>query len=56
MHNRRAQPRPGCSAWRPDRWESMQRTDLDAAEVVIEFAEHLYRADLYAIEVTVYSR
>jgi DNA-binding GntR family transcriptional regulator len=34
----------------------MQRTALDSAGVVMEFAEHVYRADKYAIEVTVYSR
>lgn len=35
---------------------SMQRTAFDAAGRSVEFAEHLYRADLYAIEVTVFSR
>jgi DNA-binding GntR family transcriptional regulator len=35
---------------------SMQRTAFDAAGHPVEYAEHLYRADLYAIEVTVYNR
>ncbi len=35
---------------------SMQRTAFDAAGHPVEFAEHLYRADLYAIEVTVFNR
>lgn len=35
---------------------SMQRTAFDAAGQAVEFAENLYRADHYAIEVTVHSR
>jgi DNA-binding GntR family transcriptional regulator len=35
---------------------SMQRTAFDPAGHAVEYAEHLYRADLYAIEVTVYNR
>lgn len=35
---------------------SMQRTAFDAAGHAVEFADNLYRADLYAIEVTVYNR
>jgi DNA-binding GntR family transcriptional regulator len=35
---------------------SMQRTAFDAAGQAVEFADNLYRADLYAIEVTVYTR
>jgi DNA-binding GntR family transcriptional regulator len=35
---------------------SMQRTAFDAAGHPVEYAEHLYRADLYAIEVTVHNR
>lgn len=35
---------------------SMQRTAFDGAGQAVEFAENLYRADNYAIEVTVYSR
>jgi len=35
---------------------SMQRTAFDAAGRAVEFADNLYRADLYAIEVTVYNR
>ena len=35
---------------------SMQRTAFDAAGHAVEFAEHRYRADLYAIEVTVFNR
>jgi DNA-binding GntR family transcriptional regulator len=35
---------------------SMQRTAFDAAGHPIEFGDHLYRADLYAIEVTVFNR
>ena len=35
---------------------SMQRTAFDATGLAVEFADNLYRADLYAIEVTVYNR
>ncbi len=35
---------------------SMQRTAFDAAGRAVEFGDHLYRADLYAIEVTVFNR
>lgn len=35
---------------------SMQRTAFDKAGQAVEFADHLYRADLYAIEVTVFNR
>jgi DNA-binding GntR family transcriptional regulator len=35
---------------------SMQRTAFDSASHPVEFADHLYRADLYAIEVTVHNR
>jgi DNA-binding GntR family transcriptional regulator len=35
---------------------SMQRTAFDAAGHAVEFADHVYRADLYAIEVTVFNR
>jgi DNA-binding GntR family transcriptional regulator len=35
---------------------SMQRTAFDAAGHVVEFADNVYRADLYAIEVTVFNR
>lgn len=35
---------------------AMQRTAFDASGRAVEFADHLYRADLYAIEVTVYNR
>lgn len=35
---------------------SMQRTAFDAAGHTVEFADNLYRADLYAIEVTVFNR
>ncbi|HKT02176.1 MAG TPA: GntR family transcriptional regulator [Rugosimonospora sp.] len=35
---------------------SMQRTAFDAAGHPVEFGDHLYRADLYAIEVTVFNR
>jgi DNA-binding GntR family transcriptional regulator len=35
---------------------SMQRTAFDASGLAVEFADNLYRADLYAIEVTVYNR
>jgi DNA-binding GntR family transcriptional regulator len=35
---------------------SMQRTAFDSAGHAVEFADHLYRADLYAIEVTVFNR
>ncbi len=35
---------------------SMQRTAFDTAGHAVEFADHLYRADLYAIEVTVFNR
>jgi DNA-binding GntR family transcriptional regulator len=35
---------------------SMQRTAFDAAGLPVEFGDHLYRADLYAIEVTVFNR
>jgi DNA-binding GntR family transcriptional regulator len=35
---------------------SMQRTAFDSAGRAVEFADNLYRADLYAIEVTVYNR
>ena len=35
---------------------SMQRTAFDGAGHAVEFADNLYRADLYAIEVTVYNR
>ncbi|WP_033341730.1 GntR family transcriptional regulator [Catenuloplanes japonicus] len=35
---------------------SMQRTAFDAAGSPIEYADHLYRADHYTIDVTVYSR
>jgi DNA-binding GntR family transcriptional regulator len=35
---------------------SMQRTAFDAAGHAVEFADNLYRADLYAIEVTVFNR
>ncbi|GIJ56870.1 GntR family transcriptional regulator [Virgisporangium aurantiacum] len=35
---------------------SMQRTSFDAAGHAVEFADNLYRADTYAIEVTVYNR
>jgi DNA-binding GntR family transcriptional regulator len=35
---------------------SMQRTAFDSAGQAVEFADNLYRADLYAIEVTVYNR
>lgn len=35
---------------------SMERTAFDAAGRPVEFADNLYRADLYAIEVTVYNR
>ena len=35
---------------------SMRRTAFDPAGHPVEFAEHLYRADLYAIEVTVHNR
>jgi DNA-binding GntR family transcriptional regulator len=35
---------------------SMQRTAFDTAGHAVEFADNLYRADLYAIEVTVSNR
>jgi DNA-binding GntR family transcriptional regulator len=35
---------------------SMQRTAFDSAGHAVEFADNLYRADLYAIDVTVYDR
>jgi DNA-binding GntR family transcriptional regulator len=35
---------------------SMQRTAFDGGGQAVEFAENLYRADDYAIEVTVYNR
>jgi DNA-binding GntR family transcriptional regulator len=35
---------------------SMLRTAFDAAGHAVEFADNLYRADLYAIEVTVFNR
>lgn len=35
---------------------SMQRTAYDVSGLVMEFGDHVYRADLYAIEVTVFSR
>lgn len=35
---------------------SMQRTAFDAAGHAVEFADNVYRADLYAIEVTVFNR
>ncbi|TDB71773.1 GntR family transcriptional regulator [Micromonospora sp. KC723] len=35
---------------------SMQRTAFDAEGRAVEYADHLYRADHYAIEVTVYNR
>lgn len=35
---------------------TMQRTAIDASGRVVEYAENLYRADLYAIEVTVVDR
>jgi len=35
---------------------SMQRTAFDSAGLAVEFADNLYRADLYAIEVTVHNR
>ena len=35
---------------------TMQRTAFDSAGRVVEYAENLYRADLYAIEVTVFDR
>jgi DNA-binding GntR family transcriptional regulator len=35
---------------------SMQRTAFDSAGHAVEFADNLYRADLYAIEVTVFNR
>lgn len=35
---------------------NMQRTAFDAAGHAVEFADNLYRADNYAIEVTVYNR
>jgi DNA-binding GntR family transcriptional regulator len=35
---------------------SMQRTAYDATGQAVEFADNLYRADAYAIEVTVYNR
>ncbi|GAB7052430.1 GntR family transcriptional regulator [Catenuloplanes indicus] len=35
---------------------SMQRTAFDAAGSPVEFADNLYRADHYAIDVTVYTR
>jgi DNA-binding GntR family transcriptional regulator len=35
---------------------SMQRTAFDSSGHAVEFADHLYRADLYAIEVTVFNR
>jgi DNA-binding GntR family transcriptional regulator len=35
---------------------SMQRTAFDTAGHAVEFADNLYRADLYAIEVTVFNR
>ena len=34
----------------------MQRTAFDAAGHAVEFADNVYRADLYAIEVTVFNR
>jgi DNA-binding GntR family transcriptional regulator len=34
----------------------MQRTAYDAGGQVIEFGDHVYRADGYAIEVTVFDR
>ncbi|TDB80767.1 GntR family transcriptional regulator [Micromonospora sp. KC721] len=35
---------------------SMQRTAFDGEGRAVEYADHLYRADHYAIEVTVYNR
>jgi DNA-binding GntR family transcriptional regulator len=35
---------------------SMQRTAFDASGQTVEFADNLYRADAYAIEVTVFNR
>jgi DNA-binding GntR family transcriptional regulator len=35
---------------------SMQRTAFDTDGLTVEFADNLYRADLYAIEVTVFNR
>ena len=35
---------------------SMQRTAFDASGHTVEFADNLYRADAYAIEVTVFNR
>jgi DNA-binding GntR family transcriptional regulator len=35
---------------------SMQRTAFDAAGHAVEYGDHVYRADLYAIEVTVFNR
>ncbi len=35
---------------------SMQRIAFDSSGHPVEFADHLYRADLYAIEVTVFNR
>jgi DNA-binding GntR family transcriptional regulator len=35
---------------------SMQRTAFDPAGHAVEYGEHRYRADLYAIEVTVFNR
>jgi DNA-binding GntR family transcriptional regulator len=35
---------------------SMQRTAFDAAGHAVEHGDHVYRADLYAIEVTVFNR
>jgi DNA-binding GntR family transcriptional regulator len=35
---------------------SMQRTAFDSAGHAVEYADHVYRADLYAIEVTVFNR
>ncbi len=35
---------------------SMQRTAFDSSGRPVEYGDHLYRADLYAIEVTVFNR
>jgi DNA-binding GntR family transcriptional regulator len=35
---------------------SMERTAFDSTGQAVEYADNLYRADLYAIEVTVYNR
>ncbi|WP_430782105.1 GntR family transcriptional regulator [Actinoplanes sp. G11-F43] len=35
---------------------SMQRTSFDSTGAAVEYSDHLYRADHYAIEVTVFNR